>query len=101
VLTAALENSADAEAAAKMVRRLKHQARIRDLEEAKKIAAYRSGARGLKARKELRALEEELEASLKAYVSTRNGATVFFVLMGVRQLGIGRGARCEHHRHGN
>ena len=76
MLTAALENSADAAAAAKTVRKLKHQARIRDLEEAKKIAAYRSGARGLKARKELRALEEELEASLKAYVSTWNGAIV-------------------------
>jgi ATP-binding cassette subfamily F protein 3 len=46
------------------VRQLKYERRIRDLEEAKKLAIYRSGARGLKARKELRQLEEELAASL-------------------------------------
>ena len=65
VLSAALEasSSADPYAAAKAVRRLKHELRIRELEEAKKIAARRSGARGLKARRELRQLEEELALS--------------------------------------
>ena len=65
VLSAALEasSSADPYSAAKVVRRLKHERRIRELEEAKKIAARRSGARGLKARRELRQLEEELALS--------------------------------------
>jgi ATP-binding cassette subfamily F protein 3 len=59
-----LENIADPTAAVKTVRKLKHERRIRELEDAKKLATYRSGARGLKARKELRQLEEELAASL-------------------------------------
>lgn len=65
VLTVALESSSDSSAAAKAVRKLKHESRVCELEEAKKLAAYRSGARGLKARKELRLLEEELDAFLK------------------------------------
>lgn len=65
MLSEALEasSSADPCAAAKAVRRLKHERRIRELEEAKKIAARRSGARGLKARRELRQLEGELALS--------------------------------------
>ncbi|KAI5848038.1 ATP-binding cassette sub-family F member 3 [Tricharina praecox] len=65
LLTVALESSSDSSAAAKAVRKLKHESRVCELEEAKKLAAYRSGARGLKARKELRLLEEELDAFLK------------------------------------
>jgi ATP-binding cassette subfamily F protein 3 len=63
-LSAAFENTADPTAAVKVVRKLRHERRIRELEEAKKLATYRSGARGLKARKELRQLEEELKSSL-------------------------------------
>jgi ATP-binding cassette subfamily F protein 3 len=63
VLSTALESTSDSSAAAKAARKLKFQRRNRDLEEAKKIAARRSGSRGLKARKELRELEEELRMS--------------------------------------
>ncbi|KAF8512269.1 P-loop containing nucleoside triphosphate hydrolase protein [Gautieria morchelliformis] len=62
LLAAALENTADPLAASRALRTLKHERKIRDLEQAQKIATYRSGARGLKARKALRALEEELVA---------------------------------------
>lgn len=68
MLSAALENSADPLAACRVLRRLKHESKIRELDLAKKIAAYRSGARGLKARKEERALENELIAVTAAYV---------------------------------
>ena len=36
---------------------LKHEGRLVELEEAKKAATLRSGTRGMKARKELKALE--------------------------------------------
>lgn len=71
VLSAALENAADPLAASRTLRRLKHERKRRELDQANKIAAYRSGARGKKARKEQIALEEELVAATAAYVVTR------------------------------
>lgn len=70
VLSAALESSAESDplAAARVLRRLKHEHKCSELEQAAKIAAYRSGARGMKARKELKALEEELVAVTAACV---------------------------------
>lgn len=62
-MTLALEDTADPFAAARAVRWLRHEKRIRELEEAKKAAGYQSGARGLKARKELREQEEGIRAS--------------------------------------
>jgi len=86
VLTAALENSSDSLAAAKAVRKLKHESRICDLEKAKKLATYRSGARGLKARKELRLMEEALSASLKSWVFSGMGC-LFMLLMDGWEIG--------------
>ena len=68
VLSAALENAADPLAASRALRQLKHESKTRALAQARKIAAYRSGARGLKARTEERALEGELAAAAAAYV---------------------------------
>lgn len=54
----------------KAIRQLKHEQKTRDLEEAQKIAARRSGARGLKARKELREAEAEFKLSELSSVPT-------------------------------
>ncbi|KIJ32247.1 hypothetical protein M422DRAFT_184807 [Sphaerobolus stellatus SS14] len=61
LLKEALDNNADPAAAAKVVLQLKHETRLQELEEAMKMATLRSGARGMKARKELVALEEEVK----------------------------------------
>lgn len=59
-LRQALETN-DHAATLKVARQLKHEERMAELEEAIKMATLRSGARGLKARKELKALEEKVE----------------------------------------
>lgn len=61
MLREVLENQTNSVAISKVVKLLKHETRLAELEEAIKMAMLRSGARGLKARKELRALEEEVE----------------------------------------
>ncbi|KAF8646482.1 hypothetical protein AX16_007194 [Volvariella volvacea WC 439] len=60
----ALERSIDPTAAPRLLRKLKFERRLADLEEAKKTAALRSGARGMKARKELKELETEIEETM-------------------------------------
>lgn len=62
MLREVLENQNNPVAISKVVKLLKHEMRLAELEEAMKMATLRSGARGLKARKELKALEEEVEA---------------------------------------
>jgi len=57
VLKRALDNTEDPTDAVRILRMLKHEGRMVELEEAKKAAALRSGTRGMKARKELKALE--------------------------------------------
>lgn len=57
VLKRALDNTEDSTDAVRILRMLKHEGRMVELEEAKKAAALRSGTRGMKARKELKALE--------------------------------------------
>lgn len=64
LLSSALENSNDPFAAVKAYRLLSHERLERTVNEARQIAARRSGARGLKARKELVAWEEKLAESL-------------------------------------
>ncbi|KAF8655472.1 hypothetical protein AX16_003061 [Volvariella volvacea WC 439] len=59
----ALERSDDPAAAPRLLRKLKFERRLANLEEAKKTAALRSRARGLKARKELKELETEIEGT--------------------------------------
>ncbi|GJJ14443.1 hypothetical protein Clacol_008707 [Clathrus columnatus] len=61
VLREVLEKQSDPTVIAKAVRQLKHETRMEELAERMKMATLRSGARGLKARKELKALEEEVE----------------------------------------
>lgn len=61
VLREVLENQHNPVAISKVVKLLKHETRLAELEEAMKMAMLRSGDRGLKARKELKALEEEVE----------------------------------------
>ncbi|GJJ14435.1 hypothetical protein Clacol_008699 [Clathrus columnatus] len=61
VLKNVLENQNDCVAIAEAVRMLKHEMLLAELEEATKMAILRSGARGLKARKELLVLEEEVK----------------------------------------
>lgn len=60
VLRKALDDQ-DPNAAARAVRTLKHEDRIQELENARKTAMLRSGTRGLKARKELKTLEVQIE----------------------------------------
>jgi len=60
VLHNALENSAEAVAAVRTLRAIKHERRLLKLEEARKDAMLRSGTRGMKARKELKLLEEQV-----------------------------------------
>jgi len=43
-----------------VLRRLQHEERLKELEEAIRMASLRSGTRGMKARKELKALEESV-----------------------------------------
>jgi len=57
VLKRALDNTEDPTDAVRILRMLKHEGRMVELEEAKKAAVLRSGTRGMKARKELKALE--------------------------------------------
>lgn len=57
VLKRALDNTEDPTDAVRILRMLKHEGRLVELEEAKKAAILRSGTRGMKARKELKALE--------------------------------------------
>lgn len=66
VLHNALENHTDPLAAPKAYRQLMHEQRQRDLEDTKKEADLRSGARGKKARLDLVALEEELAQAVEA-----------------------------------
>ncbi|PWW79663.1 P-loop containing nucleoside triphosphate hydrolase protein [Tuber magnatum] len=68
LLKRALDNTEDSTDAVRVLRMLKHEGRIVELEEAKKAATLRSGTRGMKARKELKALEivvAEEEAQLQ------------------------------------
>ncbi|RPA99883.1 P-loop containing nucleoside triphosphate hydrolase protein [Choiromyces venosus 120613-1] len=67
-LKKALDNTEDPTDAVRLLRMLKHEGRLTELEEAKKAATLRSGTRGMKARKELKALEvvvAEEEAQLQ------------------------------------
>ncbi|CAZ82046.1 unnamed protein product [Tuber melanosporum] len=67
-LKRALDNTEDSTDAVTVLRMLKHEERMVELEEAKKAATLRSGTRGMKARKELKALEvviAEEEAQLQ------------------------------------
>ncbi|KAG0126604.1 P-loop containing nucleoside triphosphate hydrolase protein, partial [Tuber indicum] len=67
-LKRALDNTEDSTDAVRVLRMLKHEERMVELEEAKKAATLRSGTRGMKARKELKALEvviAEEEAQLQ------------------------------------
>lgn len=57
MLKRALDNTEDPTDAVRVLRMLKHEGRLVELEEAKKAATLRSGTRGMKARKELKALE--------------------------------------------
>lgn len=52
----------------KAIRNLEHEDLERKLAEQREIAAYRSNARGAKARKELIALEKKVEESKELYV---------------------------------
>ncbi|KAL0069263.1 hypothetical protein AAF712_003627 [Marasmius tenuissimus] len=61
MLRNAIDDHHDTTAASRVVRTLKHEDRLKQLEDAKKTAQLRSGARGLKARKELKALEIQVE----------------------------------------
>ncbi|KAK1221237.1 hypothetical protein PQX77_015956 [Marasmius sp. AFHP31] len=61
MLRNAIDDHHDTTAASRAVRTLKHEDRLKQLEDAKKTAQLRSGARGLKARKELKALEIQVE----------------------------------------
>ena len=63
VLHNALENSAEPAAAVRTLRAMKHEQRLLRLEEARKDAMLRSGTRGMKARKELKLLEEQVAAA--------------------------------------
>ncbi|KAJ9667368.1 hypothetical protein H2201_002569 [Coniosporium apollinis] len=63
ILSAALENTKDSMAPVKAFRQISHERLERNVSEARQIAARRSGARGLKARKALIALEEQLVES--------------------------------------
>ncbi|KAK7458821.1 hypothetical protein VKT23_009830 [Stygiomarasmius scandens] len=60
VLQNALDNTSDPNAVVHAVRTLEHEDRLAQLELAKKTAQLRSGGRGIKARKELKALEDEM-----------------------------------------
>lgn len=63
MLSKVLENPENQEEIVSVFRTLKHEQLERDLAVAKEIAARRSGTRGMKARKELKKVEEEVEAS--------------------------------------
>ncbi|ESK98015.1 abc transporter [Moniliophthora roreri MCA 2997] len=60
LLQQALNNFNDPVAVVKVLREIKHEDRLKQLEDARRTAELRSGARGLKARKELKALELEV-----------------------------------------
>ncbi|THU91364.1 P-loop containing nucleoside triphosphate hydrolase protein [Dendrothele bispora CBS 962.96] len=62
LLQNALDNTSDPNAVVHAVRTLEHEDRIAQLELAKKTAQLRSGGRGIKARKELKALEDEISS---------------------------------------
>lgn len=64
VLQAALEDLNDPQAPSRILRQIKHEKHLHDLELAKKEAELRSGARGSKARKNLKIIEGEVEESL-------------------------------------
>ncbi|TFK66153.1 P-loop containing nucleoside triphosphate hydrolase protein [Pluteus cervinus] len=61
VLRNALEHADDPVVVIKVARTLKFERKKEELEEAKKTAMLRSGARGMKARKELKDLEDQIE----------------------------------------
>ena len=63
VLYNALESSAEPAAVVRILRAIKHEQRLLKLEEARKDAMLRSGTRGMKARKELKLLEEQVAAA--------------------------------------
>lgn len=58
----------DTNAPARVVKTLKHENLLKELEDAKKTAQLRSGARGLKARKELKAIELQFEEETSRYI---------------------------------
>ncbi|KAK7059146.1 hypothetical protein VNI00_001773 [Paramarasmius palmivorus] len=60
VLQQALNDPNDSTAVVKVLRMIKHEDRLQKLEEARRSAELRSGARGIKARKELKTLELEV-----------------------------------------
>ncbi|KAG7095360.1 hypothetical protein E1B28_006119 [Marasmius oreades] len=61
LLRKALDDYNDPGAAVRVVRELKHEDHLKQLNDARKTAQLRSGARGLKARKELKTLEAQVE----------------------------------------
>ncbi|OCK78741.1 ABC transporter ATP-binding protein uup-1 [Lepidopterella palustris CBS 459.81] len=63
VLSEAVDHANDPMAPVKAFRQLSHERLARNVEEARQIAARRSGARGLKARKQLIEFEEKLSQS--------------------------------------
>ncbi|CCX07847.1 Similar to ATP-binding cassette sub-family F member 3; acc. no. Q66H39 [Pyronema omphalodes CBS 100304] len=77
LLTTALESS-DPLAACRAMRNLKFQRQLEELEDRKKKAARRSGAKGWNARKELRKIEEEVAAA-SAELEDETGFTEEFI----------------------
>lgn len=67
VLSSSLEKE-DSLAPVFAIRRLRHEQMMTQLFLAQKNASIRSGARGLQARKELKALEARVDASAELYV---------------------------------
>ncbi|KAF9269694.1 ATP-binding cassette sub-family F member 3 [Marasmius fiardii PR-910] len=61
MLRKALDDHNDPSAAVRAARELKHEDRLRQLNDARKTAQLRSGARGIKARKGLKSLEAQVE----------------------------------------
>lgn len=68
VLQTALEDTNDPQAPSKILRQLKHERQLEQLELARKEAELRSRARGAKARRILNCVENELGESLARYV---------------------------------
>ncbi|KAF8459292.1 P-loop containing nucleoside triphosphate hydrolase protein [Kalaharituber pfeilii] len=64
LLRKAIDDTTDHVAAVRALRQIQHEDRLARLHEAQKLASLRSGARGMKARKELLALEVEVETEL-------------------------------------
>ena len=76
VLRRALDYGNEANAPVLVLRMLRFEERVNELEEARRVASLRSGTRGMKARKELKALEvvvaeEERRCSMWGYIVKR------------------------------